>query len=83
MDELRIRATGTEDVVALANLMTELGYPTSVEDMRRSFEEISANPSYGTIVAEREGKVVGMAGLHGVRYAIRKRSHGYSCAVES
>lgn len=42
MDELRIRAAGTGDVAALANLMTELGHPTSVEDMKRRFEEISA-----------------------------------------
>jgi N-acetylglutamate synthase-like GNAT family acetyltransferase len=63
MDELRIRAAGTGDVAALANLMTELGHPTSVEDMGRRFEEISADPSYDTLVAEREGVVLGMAGL--------------------
>ena len=63
MDELRIRAAKTEDVGALANLMTELGYPSSIEDMGRRFEGISADPSYETLVAEREGVVLGMAGL--------------------
>jgi N-acetylglutamate synthase-like GNAT family acetyltransferase len=64
MVESRIRAAAKGDVEALANLMTELGYPTSVEDMGRRFEEISIDLSYGTLVAERGGRVVGMAGLH-------------------
>jgi GNAT superfamily N-acetyltransferase len=44
--------------------MTELGYPSKVEEMSRRFEGISADPSYGTLVAERDGRVVGMAGVH-------------------
>ncbi len=31
--------------------------------MRRRFEAISDDPSYATLVAEREGKVLGMVGL--------------------
>jgi N-acetylglutamate synthase-like GNAT family acetyltransferase len=68
MDELRIRVAGKEDVGALASLMTELGYPSSVEDMGRRFEGISTDPSYATLVAEREGVVLGTIGLHGVLY---------------
>ena len=64
MVESRIRAAAKGDVEALANLMTVLGYPTSVEDMGRRFEEISSDPSYGTLVVERGGWVVGMSGLH-------------------
>ena len=63
MDDLIVRGAQSEDVDALANLMTELGYPTSSEQMRRRFEGISADPSYATLVAEREGKVLGMVGL--------------------
>ena len=63
MDELRIRAAGTEDVGALANLMTELGYPSSVAEMRRRFESISADLSYETFVAEGGKEVVGMIGI--------------------
>ena len=63
MDELRIRAAGTEDVAALANLVTELGYPSSVEDMRLRFESISSDPSYETFVVESGKEVVGMVGI--------------------
>jgi GNAT superfamily N-acetyltransferase len=51
------------DVETLANLMTELGYPTSSEQMRRRFEAISADPSYCTLVDERVGELLAMVGL--------------------
>ena len=63
MDEFRIRAAGTEDVAALANLVTELGYPSSVEDMRWRFEGISSDPLHETFVAESGKEVVGMVGI--------------------
>jgi len=44
--------------------MTELGYPTSAEEMGRRLAGISADPSYVTLVAEREGWVVVMAEVH-------------------
>jgi L-amino acid N-acyltransferase YncA len=46
--------------------MTELGYPTSVEEMNRHLKGISADPSYCTLVAETEEQVLGVAGLHPV-----------------
>ncbi len=58
-----IRSAQSADVEALANLMTELGYPTSSEQMRRRFEAISDDPSYCTLVDEREGEVLAMVGL--------------------
>jgi GNAT superfamily N-acetyltransferase len=64
MDERRIRAAGREDVGVLAALMTDLGHPSSVEDMGRRFEGSSADPSYATVVAERDGVVLGTVGLH-------------------
>jgi GNAT superfamily N-acetyltransferase len=63
VDDMIIRSAQSEDVEALANLMAELGYPTSSEQMRRRFKAISDDPSNDTLVAEREGKVLGMVGL--------------------
>jgi GNAT superfamily N-acetyltransferase len=62
--EVKIREATERDVEALAGLMTELGYPTTVEEMGRRLAGISADPSYLTLVAERDGRVVGMAGVH-------------------
>ena len=61
MDELRTRVAGKEDMGALASLMTELGYPSPVEEMRRRFGGISTDPSYETFVVESGKEVVGMA----------------------
>jgi GNAT superfamily N-acetyltransferase len=58
-----IRSAQSADVETLANLMTELGYPTSSEQMRRRLEAISDDPSYATLVSERAGEVLGMVGL--------------------
>ena len=59
-DGVIVREAEERDLEVLAKLMTELGYPTSVEEMNRRFEEISAAPSYDTLVAEQGGKVLGM-----------------------
>ncbi len=68
MEDVAIRDADKGDAEALANLMTELGYPTSTENMIRRFEKISADPSYRTLVAAQGGKVVGVAGIHLERY---------------
>ena len=74
-----VRWVSREDVEDLARLMTELGYPSSTEDMSRRFEEISADPSYYTLVAEREGQILGMVGLHGALYTIHKCPDPHGC----
>lgn len=59
---LKIRTAHHKDIPALAYLMEELGYPTSVEDMKQRYDRIASNPNYHTLVAEIEGEVVGMVG---------------------
>ena len=85
MDEVSIRAAAKGDVVVLAKLMTELGYPTSTEAMSHRLEEISADSSYRALVAERDGHVLGMVGLHKAQYTVRKRpyAHGHGCKTSS
>lgn len=63
MRYLTIREAESEDVEALAGLMTDLGYPSSPESMRERFGRISSHPAYHTLVAEHEGHVIGMAGM--------------------
>ncbi len=46
-----VRSAQSGDVETLANLMTDLGYPASSEDMYRRFEAISADPSYATLTS--------------------------------
>lgn len=58
-----IREAVPGDVETLAALMGELGYPTSLGDMRARLARIFEHPAYHTLVAERDGLVVGMVGL--------------------
>ena len=60
---MEVRRACSSDIPQMALLMGQLGYPTSVEQMRTRFEMISAEPSYHTLVIEDEGKVVGLSGL--------------------
>jgi GNAT superfamily N-acetyltransferase len=60
---MKIRKATINDVPELAALMEQLGYPTTVESMTVRFNNIESNPSYHTLVAEMDGKVVGMIGL--------------------
>jgi hypothetical protein len=76
---LIVREAIREDIENLAHLMTELGYPSSTEDMGRRFEEISADPSYDTFIVEQDGEVLGMMGLYGALYTIRKSADPHCC----
>lgn len=58
-----LREATINDVPGLVSLLNQLGYPTSIDTFKLRFNAIAANPSYHTIVAELDGKLVGMAGL--------------------
>jgi len=62
-DQVIIRDACEADVKELTALMTDLGYPTTLEEFKVRFENISAHPDYRTIVAVANGEMVGMAGL--------------------
>lgn len=62
-EKVIVRDARPEDVEALTALMTDLGYPTTVDEFRKRFENISAHPDYHTIVAVAGREIVGMAGL--------------------
>ena len=58
-----IRTATEKDIVDLAKLMGELGYPTTTKEMEQRFYKIKANPLYHTLVAEIDRKVIGMIGM--------------------
>ena len=64
-----VRPASPGDVPALAALATHLGYPATPEAMAERLGRIGAREDYETYVAEREGRVVGFAGvMHGLSY---------------
>jgi GNAT superfamily N-acetyltransferase len=60
---INIREYVPSDLESLTALMTDLGSPSSVEDMEKRMKLIESNPYYSTFVAIINDKVVGMAGV--------------------
>jgi aminoglycoside 6'-N-acetyltransferase I len=60
--DILIRHATVFDAEALAALVTELGYPTSAEQMRGRLRPILPDPNYTTLLALVEGQVAGFIG---------------------
>jgi Acetyltransferases len=58
-----VRAYSVDDLDAVAELMTELGYPVTRAQMRSRMEAIGSHPDYATLVAELDGEAAGLVGL--------------------
>jgi GNAT superfamily N-acetyltransferase len=67
-----VRKAAVEDAVAMAPLMTQLGYPTTPVQMKDRLPALLADEGYATLVAEHEGAVVGLIGVRMGRYYERE-----------
>jgi GNAT superfamily N-acetyltransferase len=63
MNDVLIRPATSADVVALAHLMAELGYPGSAEDMATRLQAIEGRTDYAAAVAVADGGLAGMVGM--------------------
>ena len=73
--DLAVRRAEVGDAAALADLMTQLGYPTRTSEMEMRMEGISADKNYATFVAVSGGKVCGMIGTR-TSYSYEHNSPG-------
>lgn len=60
---MHIRKYDPEDLSHFTGLMSDLGYPTSIDEMEVRMERIENNPNYYTFVAIKERTLVGMIGI--------------------
>ncbi|GMK41321.1 N-acetyltransferase [Paenibacillus sp. CCS19] len=58
-----IRLYEPSDLAAVADLMGDLGYPSTIADMERRMNVMASNPFCHTFVAEQDGQAVGMIGI--------------------
>ncbi|WP_460531302.1 GNAT family N-acetyltransferase [Chitinimonas naiadis] len=70
-----IREMCLDDAVAVAEILPELGYPSTVDEVVLRFERLGAVPDNLIFVAEVEGWVVGLCQVQGVRLIA---SNGYA-----
>jgi GNAT superfamily N-acetyltransferase len=59
-----IRDAGPADAAAVTELLGELGYPAEAAPVQRRLERIADDPSSKLFVAEVNGDIAGLGGLH-------------------
>lgn len=64
MDDITLRAARMGDSIAIARLVTQLGYPTTPAEMEGRLKRLLSHPEYTTVVAETSNEVVGMVGAY-------------------
>lgn len=73
--DIGVRRAEAADAASLADLITQLGYPTRASEMEMRMETISADKNYATFVAVSGGKVCGMIGTS-TRYSYEYNNPG-------
>ena len=63
MQNIIIREAGTDDIPALAEFMNELGYNTTMDEMRTRFENIQNHIDHKTFLAITDTEISGMVGV--------------------
>ncbi|MBU2510006.1 GNAT family N-acetyltransferase [bacterium] len=63
MGDLSLRDATVEDSSVIADLMTQIDFPNTPEEMEQRLNELLNLPDYHAIVAEKDGKVIGMLGV--------------------
>jgi N-acetylglutamate synthase-like GNAT family acetyltransferase len=61
---LKIRDARADDGRSLAQLLAQLGYPSSVEALIQRADRLAKSASDRLVVAELDGQVVGLASVH-------------------
>jgi GNAT superfamily N-acetyltransferase len=61
---VELRAAQLEDSTAVAELLGELGYPSTPAQAAERIERIASDPSTWLVVAELDGEVAGFGALH-------------------
>ena len=78
---VRVRAPAEPDMPAIAGLLTQLGYPTSVDQARSRIALLDVSPANHVLVAEADGGVVGLAALEVGLHIEKDGKHGQLTAL--
>nr|WP_254904964.1 GNAT family N-acetyltransferase [Bacillus thuringiensis] len=60
---MKIRKYNSDDIKQFTDLMPDLGYPSSLDEMKVRMKRIESNPNYYTFVAINDNNLVGMIGI--------------------
>jgi len=79
--DLLIRPAEGRDAPALAELMGELGYPITLEDMRDRLNFVASSAADALLVADSGGRVVGLIGVQVSDFVHRVARYGRITAL--
>ncbi|MGI4752923.1 MAG: hypothetical protein ACRYE8_04280 [Janthinobacterium lividum] len=60
MNEINIRSPIINDISSILPLMSQLGYPSSLEELTTRFKKFINNDGYGVVVASLNNEIVGV-----------------------
>ena len=63
IEKVFVRNVNNNDFETLTELISELGYPSTVSTVSNRLSKINSNKCYKTLVAEVDGKIAGFIGL--------------------
>lgn len=72
-----VRPAREADADTLAALMTQLGYPSDATQLSMRLKRAAGDPDVRALVAEQDGRVVGMIGLMVFHSFVHDQPHGY------
>jgi GNAT superfamily N-acetyltransferase len=81
MTELHIRRAEAGDANAIAGLLDQLGYPTAQAEVPGRLERFERDRRAAILVAEREGRVIGLATAHVLTVLNRGRDVAWLTAL--
>jgi len=81
MSEVQIRNACLRDSSVIARLMSQLGYPTSSDEMKERLADILPNSDYMTLIAEVQKDAVGVIGIGVGRYYEKTGVYGRLLAL--
>jgi len=81
MSEVQIRDACLRDSSVIARLMSQLGYPTSSDEMKERLAGILPNSDYMTLIAEVQKDAVGVIGIGVNRYYEKNGVYGRLLAL--
>lgn len=73
MTDTTIRQAAASDAAAIARLLGQLGYPTEAGDVPERLDRIESRHQAAVFLAERSGRVVGLATVHLLSIVNRRR----------
>lgn len=81
MQRIQVRDAQVGDAEIIADLMTQINFPNTKEDIERRLTDLLSREDYHALIAEKDGKPIGMIGIFLGRFFERDQLFGRILAL--